>query len=120
MSIGSQLYHSVGSHYELQSEGEVKRRIGDWLNTYSEMVKGVWVHNRAKSNNVAEVWNWVVARTAIDPDKINLDGLNCSNGVVKINPDGSHSLVPHNPSQVYTYVGASMTPTLTRQIAIAF
>lgn len=112
VSIGSQLYHSVGSHYELQPEGEVKRRIGDWLNTYSEKVKGVWVHNRAKSNNVAEIWNWVVARTAVDPNKINPDGLNCSNGVVKINPDGSHSLVPHNPSQVYTYVGGKYDPDI--------
>ncbi|MEG4914826.1 DUF5906 domain-containing protein, partial [Microcoleus sp. B7-D4] len=109
-SIGGQLYHYVGSHYELRSESEEKRRIGDWLNTYAEKVKGVWVNNRAKSSNVAEVLNWVVNRNAVDPNKINPDGLNCSNGVVRINPDGSHSLVPHDPSQVYTYVGSKYDP----------
>jgi putative DNA primase/helicase len=110
VSIGGQLYHWVGSHYELQSEAEEKRRIGNWLNTYSEKVKGVWVNNRAKSSNVAEVLNWVVSRTAVDPNKINPDGLNCSNGVLKINPDGSHSLVSHNSSYVYTYVGGKYDP----------
>ncbi|MEZ2238876.1 DUF5906 domain-containing protein [Microcoleus sp.] len=109
-SIGGQLYHYVGSHYELRSESEEKRRIGDWLNTYAEKVKGVWVNNRAKSSNVAEVLNWVVNRNAVDPNKINPDGLNCSNGVVRINPDGSHLLVSHNPSQVYTYVGGKYDP----------
>ncbi|MEG3975201.1 DUF3854 domain-containing protein, partial [Microcoleus sp. herbarium8] len=109
-SIGGQLYHYVGSHYELRSESEEKRRIGDWLNTYAEKVKGVWVNNRAKSSNVAEVLNWVVNRNAVDPNKINPDGLNCSNGVVRINPDGSHSLVPHDPNQVYTYVGSKYDP----------
>jgi putative DNA primase/helicase len=111
-SIGGQLYYYVGSHYELRLESEEKRRIGNWLNTYAEKVKGVWVNNRAKSSNVAEVFNWVVNRNAVDPNKINPDGLNCSNGVVKINLDGSHSLVPHDPKQVYTYVGCRYDPDI--------
>ncbi|MEG4286517.1 DUF5906 domain-containing protein [Microcoleus sp. A006_D1] len=110
VSIGGQLYRFVGTHYELQSEAEEKRRIGNWLNTYSENVKGRYVYNRAKSSNVAEIINWVVGRTAIDPNKVNPDGLNCSNGVVRINPDGSHVLVPHSPKQVYTYVGGKYDP----------
>jgi putative DNA primase/helicase len=112
ISIGGQLYYYVGSHYELRSESEEKRRIGDWLNTYAEKVKGVWVNNRAKSSNVAEVLNWVVNRNAVDPNKINPDGLNCSNGVVRINPDGSHLLMPHDPKQVYTYVGCKYDPDI--------
>jgi len=110
VSIGGQLYRFVRTHYELQSEAEEKRRIGNWLNTYSENVKGRYVYNRAKSSNVAEIINWVVGRTAIDPNKVNPDGLNCSNGVVQINPDGSHVLVPHSPKQVYTYVGGKYDP----------
>jgi len=47
----------------------------------------------------------MVASVAVDPNTINPDGLNSSSGVVKINPDGSHSLVSHDPKQVYTYVG---------------
>ena len=104
-AIGGQLYRYVGSHYELRSESEEKRRIGGWLNTYAEKVKGVWVNNRARSSNGTEILKWVIDQNWVDPNKINPDGLNCSNGVVKINPDGSHSFVPHDPNQVYTYVG---------------
>jgi len=112
ISIGGQLYYYVGSHYELRSESDEKRRIGDWLNTYAEKVKGVWVNNRAKSSNVAEVLNWVVNRNAVDPLQVNPGGLNCSNGVVRINPDGSHLLMPHDPKQVYTYVGCKYDPDM--------
>jgi putative DNA primase/helicase len=38
--------------------------------------------------------------------------LNCSNGVVKINPDGSHLLVPHDPKNIYTYVGCKYDPNI--------
>ena len=108
--IGGQLYHYVGSHYELRLESEEKRRIGDWLNTYAEKVKGVWVNNRAKSSNIADVLKWVIDRNSVDPNKINPDGLNCSNKVVRINPDGSHLLGPHDPNQVYTYVASKYDP----------
>jgi len=111
-AIGGQLYRYVGSHYELRSESEEKRRIGGWLNTYAEKVKGVWVNNRARSSNGTEVLKWVIDQNWVDPNKINPDGLNCSNGVVKINPDGSHSFVPHDPNQVYTYVGCKYDPDI--------
>ncbi|MEG4252929.1 hypothetical protein QUA36_30455, partial [Microcoleus sp. Pol10D4] len=111
-AIGGQLYRYVGSHYELRSESEEKRRIGGWLNTYAEKVKGVWVNNRARSSNGTEVLKWVIDQNWVDPNKINPDGLNCSNGVVKINSDGSHSFVPHNPNQVYTYVGCKYDPDI--------
>ncbi|MEG4489291.1 DUF3854 domain-containing protein [Microcoleus sp. D2_18a_B4] len=111
-AIGGQLYFYVGSHYELRSESEEKRRIGGWLNTYAEKVKGVWVNNRARSSNGTEILKWVIDQNWVDPNKINPDGLNCSNGVVKINPDGSHSFVPHDPNQVYTYVGCKYDPDI--------
>jgi putative DNA primase/helicase len=47
----------------------------------------------------------MILAVAIDPNTINPEGLNSSSGVVKINSDGSHTLVPHDPKQVYTYVG---------------
>jgi putative DNA primase/helicase len=31
---------------------------------------------------------------------------------VKINPDGSHLLVPHDPKQIYTYVGCKYDPNI--------
>jgi len=115
VSIGGLLYRFTGSYYEELNESKEKRRIGGWLKTYSEKVKGAWVKNRADTASVNAVFNWVVNQTAVDPVEVNPGGLNCSNGVVKINPDGSHLLVPHDPKQVYIYVGckydANIDPT---------
>ncbi|MEG4520891.1 MULTISPECIES: DUF5906 domain-containing protein [unclassified Microcoleus] len=112
-SIGGQLYQYVGNHYELRPDVEEKRRIGNWLNTYSEKSKsGVWVHNRAKPSYAAEVLAWIINQKGVHQDNINPDGLNCSNGVLKVNPDGSHSFVPHDPNQVYTYVGCKYDPDI--------
>jgi putative DNA primase/helicase len=112
VSIGGLLYRFTGSYYEELNESKEKRRIGGWLKNYSEKVKGVWVKNRADTASVNAVFSWVVNQTAVDPEEVNPGGLNCSNGVVKINPDGSHTLVPHDPKQVYTYVGCKYDPNI--------
>jgi len=112
VSIGGLLYRFTGSYYEELNESKEKRRIGGWLKTYSEKVKGVWVKNRADTASVNAVFSWVVNQTAVDPLQVNPGGLNCSNGVVKINPDGSHLLVPHDPKQIYTYLGCKYDPNI--------
>jgi putative DNA primase/helicase len=110
VSIGGLLYRFTGSYYEELNESSEKRRIGGWLKTYSEKVKGTWVKNRADTASVNAVFSWVVNQTAVDPVEVNPGGLNCTNGVVKINPDGSHLLVPHDPKNIYTYVGCKYDP----------
>ncbi|WP_377476888.1 MAG: DUF3854 domain-containing protein [Microcoleus anatoxicus] len=112
VSIGGQLFEFTGTHYELRSEATERRRILHWLSTYSEYVKGKYRCNRANSASVNEVYNYMVLAVAVDPNTINPDGLNCANGVVKVNSDGTHSLVPHNPNQVYTYVGCKYDPNI--------
>jgi putative DNA primase/helicase len=112
VSFGGQLFRFTGSHYELRSEGTEKRRILDWLSTYSEFVKGKYRCNRANSASVNEVYSYILLAVDIDPAQVNPGGLNCSNGVVKINPDGSHSFVPHSPKHVYTYVGCKYDPDI--------
>ena len=112
VSIGGLLYRFTGSYYEELNESSEKRRIGGWLKTYSEKVKGVWVKNRADTASVNAVFSWMVNQTAVDPVQVNPGGLNCTNGVVKINPDGSHLLVPHDPKNIYTYVGCKYDPNI--------
>ena len=112
VSIGGLLYRFTGSYYEELNDSSEKRRIGGWLKTYSEKVKGAWVKNRADTASVNAVFSWVVNQTAVDPLQVNPGGLNCSNGVVTINPDGSHLLMPHDPKQVYTYVGCKYDPDI--------
>jgi len=111
-SIAGQLYEFTGTHYELRPEAIEKRRILGWLSTYSEFVKGKYRCNRANSASVNEVYAYILLREAVDPNTINPDGVNCTNGVVRINLDGSHLLMPHNPKQIYTYVGCRYDPSI--------
>ena len=111
-SVAGQLLEFTGTHYELRPEPIEKRRIFDWLGTYSEFVKGKYRCNRANSASVNEVYSSMLLAVAVDPNTINPEGLNSSSGVVKINPDGSHSLVPHDPKQIYTYVGCKYDPDI--------
>jgi putative DNA primase/helicase len=112
VSIGEVLYRFTGSYYEELNESKEKRRIGGWLKTYSEKVKGAWVKNRADTASVNAVFNWVVNQSAVAPEEVNVGGLNCFNGVVRVNPDGSHTLVSHSPDKIYTYVGCKYDPNI--------
>jgi hypothetical protein len=112
-SIAGQLYEFTGAYYELRPEALEKRRILDWLSTYSEFVKGKYRCNRANSGSVNEVYGYIVLREAVDPDTINPEGLNCSNGVVKVKPNGSWELQPHDPKNIYTYVGCKFDPNIS-------
>jgi putative DNA primase/helicase len=112
VSVAGQLLEFTGTHYTLRPEATEKRRILDWLNTYSEFVNGKYRCNRANTASVNEVYGYIVLAVAVDPNTINPEGLNSSSGVVKINPDGSHTLVPHDPKHVYTYVGCKYDPNI--------
>lgn len=113
MSIAGQIYRFTGSYYELRSEATEKRRILNWLKTYSEKGKGgVYRRNRANSGSVNQVYDWMVLGLAVDIETVNPPGLNCSNGVLKINSDGSHTITPHDPKQVYTYIGGKYDPDI--------
>ena len=113
VSIGGLLYQFTGTYYEERPEKLEKRRIRDWLNTYSEKNRnGIYVCNRAKSGSIDEIFNWVVLGRAVDIKEVNPPGLNCSNGVVIIHDDGSHSLVRHSPDKIYTYVGCKYDPNI--------
>ncbi|MEG4806657.1 DUF5906 domain-containing protein [Microcoleus sp. F8-D3] len=111
-SIAGQLFEFTGTHYELRSEATEKRRILEWLSTYSEFVGGKYRCNRANSASFKEVYTYILSAVAVDPNSINPDGLNTTKGVLKINPDGSHSLVPHDPKNIYTYVGCTYDPDI--------
>ncbi|MEK0188174.1 DUF5906 domain-containing protein [Microcoleus anatoxicus] len=113
MSIAGQIYRFTGSYYELQSEATEKRRIFEWLRTYSEKGKGgVYRRSRVNSSSTNEVYNSMVLGLAVDIDVVNPPGLNCSNGVVRINSDGSHTFTPHSSEQIYTYVGGKYDPDI--------
>jgi putative DNA primase/helicase len=112
-SVAGQIYRFTGSYYELCPEVVEKRRIRDYLSNYSENVRGTHRKKYANSASVNQVYDWVVVGVAVDPNTVNPDGLNCSNGVVKVKPDGSWELQPHDPKNIYTYVGCKFDPSIS-------
>ncbi len=112
MSIAGQIYRFTGSYYELCPEVVEKRHIRDYLSNYSESVRGIHRKKYANSASINQVYDWVVAGIAVDPNTINPEGLNCSNGVVKVQPDGSWELQSHDPKNIYTYVGSKYDPDI--------
>jgi putative DNA primase/helicase len=114
-SVAGQLLKFTGTYYEVRSEGSEKRRIYGWLKTYVELVGGKYRCNRYNSASANEVYNCMVGSVDVDIKDVNPPGLNCSNGVLRINPDGSHTFSPHSPDQVYIYVGGKYDPDINPQ-----
>ncbi|MEG4485659.1 DUF3854 domain-containing protein [Microcoleus sp. D2_18a_B4] len=112
VSIAGLLYRFTGTHYELRLEVVEKRRIRDYLSNYVEMVRSVPRKKYANSASINQVYDWVIAGFAVDPNTINPDGLNTLNGVIKVNPDGTYKVEPHDPNNIYTYVGCKYDPTI--------
>lgn len=110
VSIAGQLYRYTGQFYELQPDCLEQKRIAAWLGAYVERTRYGYAYQRAKARNVNEVFSWIVYRQAVDSRQINLDGLNCSNGVVQIFDDGTHTFKPHNPDLIFTYQGCKYDP----------
>ncbi|MEG3967489.1 DUF3854 domain-containing protein [Microcoleus sp. T2B6] len=111
-SIAGQLYYFTGTHYELRLEVVEKRRIRDYLSNYVEMVRHVLRKKYANSASINQVYDWVIAGFAVDPNTINPDGLNTPDGVIKVNADGTYKVEPHDPKNIYTYVGCKYAPTI--------
>jgi putative DNA primase/helicase len=112
VSIAGQLYRFTGTYYELRLEVTEKRRIRDYLSNYVEMVRHVPRKKYANSASINQVYDWVIAGFAVDPSTINPDGLNTPNGVIKVKADGTYKVEPHDPKNIYTYVGCKYDPTI--------
>ncbi|WP_377478915.1 MAG: DUF5906 domain-containing protein [Microcoleus anatoxicus] len=110
ITIAGKFYKFTDTHYQVQSETAITRLVFDWCVDYVEEVKGVPTHTRANPESIDSVIKFARKGLTRDSSEVNQGGLNCANGVVKVNSDGTHSLVPHNPNQVYTYVGGKYDP----------
>ena len=107
VAFNGKLYQWVGTHYrEVRKEAELKR-IAHWCDTTPVLNGKRLRYTYATATHVDNIWNWLHRHFSYDPDQVNLPGINCLNGVVKLHWQGRHArweLVPHNPKVVYTYV----------------
>ena len=108
VSISGDLYQWTGTHYQLQSETAIRRKIAEWCRSTPVYVNGEWRYSYASATVVSNIYAWVVEVFGIDPALVNPPGLNCLNGVLQVTWKGKTprwELVKHNPDVVYTYVG---------------
>lgn len=107
IAIEGQLYQWNGKYYQKASNGGERKRIADWCNTTPVKVGKTWRYAYATPTHVDNIWRWLLSYFSIPVEDINPPGINCLNGVVKINwcdHNVSWELVPHNPNVIYTYV----------------
>lgn len=108
ISMHEELYKFNGRFYEKLHPAQEKRKIIGWASK-----KAVYdprsrkrVYKYMNSTSVSKIWSWVIDRTAINPEKINPQGVNLANGVLKIRWNGrtpTWKLCPHTPKEYFTY-----------------
>jgi putative DNA primase/helicase len=109
--VDNKLYAWAGKHYEFSSDVVETKRIRDLLNGLPVEIKGQIKYPYAKPSCVKSALEWIKMSVGINPELVNPPGLNCTNGVLKINWLGnkpSWQLIDHDPSQYYLY-----EPTVT-------
>lgn len=107
ISIHDDVYCYTGTHYTKLSTPREKRRIADWCAKTPVCVRRKWKYSYAKPETVNNIWQWVLTTFAIDTEEVNPPGINCLNGVLKVEWQGkkvSYELVEHNPEFYFTHV----------------
>lgn len=107
IAIEGQLYEWNGKFYQKASNGGERKRIADWCNTTAVKVGKGWKYAYATPTHIDNIWRWLLSYFSVKTEEVNPPGINCLNGVVKINWFGnkvSWELVPHNPNIIYTYI----------------
>jgi len=101
------LYFWTGSYYKHSPDAVERPKIASFCNSYAVQQKdGSIRYPYAKPSKVREALQWVKDRLEVDPNLLNPPGLNCTNGVLKLQWNGetpSWRLVDHNRALYYTY-----------------
>lgn len=101
------LYYHTGNHYKHSPDSAERKRIYDFCNSFVvENEQGKKTCPYASPSSVKKVLEWAKMGTEIDPELINPPGVNCTNGIVKVEWEGRNftvRLAPHTPEDYYIY-----------------
>ncbi|ACC85447.1 DUF5906 domain-containing protein [Nostoc punctiforme] len=101
------LYYHTGNHYKHSPDSTERKRIYDFCNSFVvENEQGKKTCPYASPSSVKKVLEWAKMGTEIDPELINPPGVNCTNGIVKVEWEGRNftvRLAPHTPEDYYIY-----------------
>ncbi|MBA3920245.1 MAG: heavy metal transporter [Nostocaceae cyanobacterium] len=104
------LYRWVGNHYKYTPDSIELPRITKYCNTFSKekkVGKDTFItYPHALPGRVRQVLDWVKLSTMIDPQLLNPPGVNCINGIVRIEwlkGFPVRRLDPHTPDDYFIY-----------------
>jgi phage/plasmid-associated DNA primase len=99
VAINEELYQFKDTHYQICNKQLELRRISKWCENFSSKL--------AEKSKVNNVYEWVIIKLSVHPDKINPEGINLKNGVLRVfwgkDKKGYVKLIKHNPNTIYTY-----------------
>ncbi|MHC5717109.1 MAG: DUF5906 domain-containing protein, partial [Nostoc sp.] len=101
------LYFHTGNHYKHSPDSAERKRIYDFCNSFVvENEQGKKSCPYASPSSVKKVLEWVKMGTEIDPELINPPGVNCTNGIVRVEWEGRDFTIrldPHTPQDYFIY-----------------
>ena len=101
------LYWHTGNHYKHSPDSREIKRITDFCNSFAvENEQGKKSYPYASPSSVKKVLEWAKMRTVIEAELLNPPGVNCTNGIVKVEWSGRNftvRLAPHTPEDYYIY-----------------
>jgi putative DNA primase/helicase len=106
ISADDKLYFWTGNHYKHSPDSIERSRITHFCNRFIVFKKGKITYPYAKPAKVREALQWVKDMVEIDNKKLNPPGINCTNGIVRIdwvNNKPTPRLDPHTPDDYFTY-----------------
>lgn len=84
------VYYKVDTHYELQTDVSLTRKISDFLAEAEEF------RSKHTANNVEAILKNLKQRTGRDISANPQGYINCTNGILKINKNRQYKLIPHD------------------------
>ncbi|MHC5771453.1 MAG: DUF5906 domain-containing protein [Nostoc sp.] len=105
--VADRLYWHTGNHYKHSPDSREIKRITDFCNSFAvENEQGKKSYPYTSPSSVKKVLEWAKMRTGIEAELINPPGVNCTNGIVRVEWEGRNftvSLNPHTPEDYYIY-----------------
>jgi putative DNA primase/helicase len=107
ISLEGKLYYWTGQYYQQAKEGQERKRISDWCYCNPVKTKSGWKYAYATATHVDNIWRWLHSYFSYPIEDVNPSGINCLNGIVKIEWEGRKArweLMSHDPNLIYTYL----------------
>ncbi len=104
--LDNRLYFYTGIYYKHSPDAVERRRITEFCRNYPVLKNDRLTFPYANPESVKKLLDWVKLSFEVDPSLENPSGVNCTNGILRMDFKRGVPvpvLVPHSPDEFYTY-----------------